>query len=134
RTDRQGLGGARVTPPRNLSAYKFVTFLLTARPSHQILIKFSIAWRGKADTMKLLLLSLVLTLSCTTVYYDFWEALGKEKRDLLKSQILAANNQQADVQEELQDTLTRIKTEYGFEGGEIETTYRRLAADFDRAK
>ncbi|SMF43371.1 DUF2959 family protein [Pseudobacteriovorax antillogorgiicola] len=85
---------------------------------------------------RLTLLAIVFsfTSSCSTVYYNFWETFGKEKRDLLKDNIENAKDDQEDVNEQFKDTLTRIRTEYKFEAGALEDTYDRLSSDYEAAK
>lgn len=79
----------------------------------------------------ILLLSLLLTSSCSTVYYNFWETLGKEKRDLLKSKLNDVNNAQEDVEEQYVDNLERIRKEYNFNEGELEKTYDKITDDYE---
>jgi chromosome segregation ATPase len=86
--------------------------------------------------LKIILTALFLTTSvgCTTVYYNFWEMFGQEKRDLLKSNISDAKDDQTEVEEQIKDTLKRIRTEYKFDGGSLEVTYDRLKKDYDQSK
>ena len=69
--------------------------------------------------------------SCSTVYYNFWETFGKEKRDLLKSKMISANSSHSEVKEELEDSLTKIRTEYKFKEGDLEKTYDSLSDDYE---
>ena len=68
---------------------------------------------------------------CRSTYYAMWESVGKEKRHLLKDEVTAAREDQAQASEEFKDALTRIKELTGFEGGELEEAYRRLKGDFE---
>ena len=70
---------------------------------------------------------------CRSVYYSAWEKLGKHKRDLLQSKVRDVRDEQKDASQELKDAMTRLKELTGFEGGEIEKTYKRLQSDFDSA-
>lgn len=70
---------------------------------------------------------------CTTMYYSFWETLGREKRDLLKSNVESAKSDQADVQEEFEDALTHIKRAYGMDGGKLEGVYKQIKSDHEDA-
>ena len=79
------------------------------------------------------LLSNVFFLSCSTVYYNFWETFGQEKRDLLKSNITKMTEDQSEVQEEFKDTLEKVRTKYKFDGGSLESTYDALSDDYDDA-
>jgi hypothetical protein len=79
-----------------------------------------------------LLLSLFVLVGCRSTSYWAWEKLGYEKRDLLKKDVTAARDDQKAASEQFQDALTRIKELYGFQGGNLETTYNGLKSDYDR--
>lgn len=83
--------------------------------------------------MKALIFSLILS-GCTTIYYETWEALGKQKRDLLRDNLKDAREDQKDVQNELKDALTHIKELYGLDGGNLEKAYERARDDYEDAK
>ena len=68
---------------------------------------------------------------CRSTYYAMWESVGKEKRHLLKDEVSAAREDQAQASQEFKDALTRVKELTGFQGGELEDAYRRLKADFE---
>ncbi|NRA65531.1 MAG: DUF2959 domain-containing protein [Pseudobacteriovorax sp.] len=78
--------------------------------------------------------SLLFISSCSTVYYSVWETLGQEKRDLLKSNIEKTTESQNEVKEEFKDTISKIRSEYKFDAGHLETTYDALAEDYSDAK
>jgi hypothetical protein len=78
----------------------------------------------------LVMILLVLSLGCQSVYYAAWEKLGKEKRHLLSDQVENAREEQQEASEQFKDVLTRIKTLYGFEGGDLEDAYEKLKADY----
>ena len=84
--------------------------------------------------MGLWILPLVLIAAltgCRSTYYAMWESVGKEKRHLLKDEVSAAREDQAQASEEFKDALTRVKELTGFQGGDLEDAYRRLKADFE---
>ena len=81
---------------------------------------------------RLLLASLVLTLAaCNTVYYAAWEKLGYEKRDLLKSAVKAARDEQKEAGEEFQDALTQLQKLTGDRGGNLESAYNRFQGEYE---
>jgi hypothetical protein len=90
----------------------------------------------KRDFLATGLLALVLlgATACRTVYYEAWEKFGKHKRDLLKDNVQEARQDQQKATEQFKDALTRLKEMYGFEGGDLEKTYNKLKADFDRCE
>ncbi len=79
----------------------------------------------------LLLILLAIVPGCRSTYYAMWESVGKEKRHLLKDEVTAAREDQAQASEEFKDALTRIKELTGFEGGELENAYRGLKGDLE---
>ncbi len=80
----------------------------------------------------LLLLATALTFTaCRSTYYAAYETFGVYKRDLLKKRVVAARDEQKDASQEFKDALTRLKEITKFDGGELETQYRKLQSDFD---
>lgn len=67
---------------------------------------------------------------CQTTYYAVWEKMGKEKRHLLKDNVEQVREEQAEASEEFASVLERIKTMYGFDGGELEGVYEKLSEDY----
>lgn len=82
------------------------------------------------STVALALVVLALA-GCSTAYYKTMEAFGKEKRDLLRSNVEAASDEQSQAQEEFKDALTQLKELTQFEGGELEDTYNALKDQFE---
>lgn len=82
------------------------------------------------STVALALVVLALA-GCSTAYYKTMEAFGKEKRDLLRSNVEAARDEQSQAQEEFKDALTQLKELTQFEGGELEDTYNALKDQFE---
>jgi len=70
---------------------------------------------------------------CRSAYYSAWETLGKHKRDLLQSKVADVRDEQQEATQELKDAMTRLKELTGFQGGELEKTYKRLQTDYDNA-
>ncbi len=84
--------------------------------------------------MTTLLITLFTFTACQSIYYSFWEKLGKEKRHLLQDNIETANEEQQEATEEFKDILTRIKEMYQFDGGKLESAYSDLKADYEDAE
>ena len=72
--------------------------------------------------------------SCQTIYYNFWETLGQEKRDLLQSNVAKVQNDQREVQEAFKDTLERVRAEYKLEASDLEDFYDDLSANYEQAR
>lgn len=79
-------------------------------------------------------LSLFFLCSCTTVYYKSWELLGREKRDLLSSNIESLKGEQEDAKEEFSDVLERMRSEYVGEKQSLAETYSDFKSDYDDIK
>ena len=80
----------------------------------------------------LAVLALLLTAAgCRSAYYSTMETFGREKRHILKSDIEDVSEAQTKAAEQFKDTLTRLKDMYGFEGGDLEKTYRKLQSDYE---
>ena len=91
--------------------------------------------RGVQATALGVLLGFVvlLTSGCRTTYYKAWEQFGVYKRDLLKDNVEEARDEQQKAAEQFKDALTRLREMYAINGGDLEKTYDRLQADFDRS-
>lgn len=82
--------------------------------------------------LSLALLAAALSFSgCQTAYYATMEKFGYEKRDLLKSAVTKARDEQKDAQVQFKDALTRMKEMYNFQGGDLEKTYSKLKSNLD---
>lgn len=66
--------------------------------------------------------------------YSAYEILGIEKRDLLKSRVGKARNEQKEAAENFESALDRLKALTGFDGGDLERQYRALQSAYDRAE
>ena len=74
----------------------------------------------------------VLVLSgCSTAYYSAMEKIGKEKRHILVDDVEDVKESQTKAQEEFKDALTRIKELYAFDGGDLETFYKKLKDSYE---
>jgi len=80
-----------------------------------------------------LLLTLLLT-GCTSLYYNAMEKIGKEKRDILVQRILAGKKDQERAKEQIKTTLEAFQDLTGFEGGDLEKTYKKLNGEFEDAE
>jgi hypothetical protein len=81
-----------------------------------------------------ILLVTALLSSCTTLYYNAWEKLGKEKRELLRDNVADAKDDQQEVSGEFKDALERLKAVYGLKGGDLENAYDDVKDSYEDAK
>lgn len=89
----------------------------------------------------LFLLPLILLTSCQNpitkaarkVEYSAYELVGMQKRDLLKTRVDDARDEQKEAGKDFEDALSRLKAVYGFKGGNLEKEYDSLKGSYDRA-
>src|SRR6185295_16413704 len=80
------------------------------------------------------LVSLILLSSgCRSVMYSTYEKFGVYKRDLLKKRVVSARDEEKGAQQEFKDALTRLKEMTGFDGGQLEKSYRQLQSNYEDA-
>jgi hypothetical protein len=87
-------------------------------------------------TLELAIAMLVIswTVACSTAYYSTWEMLGKEKRDLLRSNVKAVQKEQREVADDFEDALDRLRGLYDVDADDLEKVYDKLKGDFDDAE
>ncbi len=78
---------------------------------------------------------LVLAASgCSNLNYAIQEKFGREKRDILKSSIENAKEQQQEASEQFKDALTSLMELYQVDGGELEKSYNSFSSQYERSK
>src|SRR5688572_12207480 len=77
---------------------------------------------------------MLFALGCRSTYYATMEKFGVHKRDILKENVQEARDEQAKAAEQFKDALTRLRELYNINGGDLEKTYDRLKADFDKSE
>lgn len=77
---------------------------------------------------------LAILAGCKSTYYSAMEKLGYHKRDLLVDRVEDARDAQQQAKEQFQSALEQFTALVGFEGGELEKTYKRLNAEFERSE
>jgi len=71
--------------------------------------------------------------SCATAYYRALETVGIEKREILVDRIEEARDSQTEAKEQFTSALDRYRSVINVEGGDLERTYDRLAAELERS-
>lgn len=74
-----------------------------------------------------------ITKAVRGVEYSAYEMVGIQKRDLLKTRVDDARDEQKEAGEKFQDALQQLKKVYGFDGGQLEKKYDSLKSAYDRA-
>src|SRR3954469_9831051 len=79
----------------------------------------------------LVLTLMVLCGGCKSANYAFWNKFGYEKRDILVSRVDSAKTEQEKAKEQFKTTLQRFQELTNFQGGELESKYKKLSAEYD---
>ncbi|MDO9120046.1 MAG: DUF2959 domain-containing protein [Nitrospira sp.] len=87
----------------------------------------------------LIRLAVVCTLSfgltaCDTAYMAAMEKVGYAKRDILSSRVKSARNAQEDAKKEIQSALEQFGKVVGYQGGDLETTYKKLNSELESSE
>jgi hypothetical protein len=90
--------------------------------------------RAPLTLLSALLLLLPAATGCRSAYYGAWEKFGYEKRDLLVGEVEDAKKEQEKAKEQFKTTLQRFQEVTNFQGGELETKYKKLNAEYERSK
>jgi hypothetical protein len=81
------------------------------------------------------IVSLVLGLTaCDTAYMAAMEKVGYAKRDILSSRVKSARNAQEDAKKEIQSALEQFGTVVGYQGGDLEATYKKLNSELESSE
>ena len=80
------------------------------------------------------MLVLVAAAGCSTAYYSTWEMLGKEKRDLLRSNVEEVRDDQQEAADQFESALDRLRQLYDVDAGELEDVYDTLNKDYEKSK
>ncbi len=77
--------------------------------------------------------ALVVSSGCGRVYYAAMEKVGKEKRDILAGRIKDGKKDQEKAKEQFKTTLEAFQALTGFDGGNLEKTYKKLSHELESA-
>lgn len=77
---------------------------------------------------------LLVAVSCSGIYYGTMEKFGYQKRDLLVERVQEGRQEQASAQKQFQSTFDAFKQLTGYQGGELEATYKKLNVEYERCK
>lgn len=77
-------------------------------------------------------ISLALLGACSSAYYKTMEGFGIEKRDILVDRVEDARDAQGDASEQFASALDQFRATVNFDGGDLEKTYDRLNAEYER--
>jgi len=84
----------------------------------------------RQSRLSLLILCLI-AVGCQTAYYDVWEKLGYEKRDILVSRVEGGRDAQDTAKKQFATTLAEFESITSFNGGDLEAKYDKLNAAYN---
>lgn len=89
--------------------------------------------------VQLIRLAVIVSLSigltaCDTAYIATMEKMGYAKRDILSSRVKSARNAQEDAKKEIQSALEQFEKVVGYQGGDLEATYKKLNSELDSSE
>ncbi len=90
----------------------------------------------RAATLAAALLILIGATSCNRVrdrYFAALEKIGIEKRELLVSRVDSVKEAQEDAQEQFQDALEQFQAVVSYDGGELESMYKKVLKTYDKS-
>ncbi len=79
------------------------------------------------------LIAVLVLPACQQAYYNAWEKLGKDKRDLLSDRVEEARESQEDAKEQFENALEQFRSVVAFDGGELENAYDDVKTAYDRS-
>jgi outer membrane murein-binding lipoprotein Lpp len=71
---------------------------------------------------------------CQSAYYKTMETFGKQKRDILVSDVQKARDAQNAAKVQFASALEQFSSVVNFQGGELEKKYKTLNAEYERSK
>lgn len=77
---------------------------------------------------------LLLSCGCRSTYYNTMEKLGYHKRDMLVDRVQNARDSQQEAKEQFQSALEEFSAVVNFQGGQLETTYKKLKTELERSE
>jgi hypothetical protein len=87
----------------------------------------------RSRTFIAILLATACLAGCSRVYYASMKKIGKEKRDILADRILGAKKDQEKAKEQIQSTMEAFQELTGFQGGNLESVYKKLNGECEQA-
>ena len=86
----------------------------------------------KSTHLTVFVLVLAVLGACSSAYYKTMEGFGIEKRDILVDRVEDARDAQGDASEQFASALDQFRATVAFDGGDLEKTYDRLNAGYER--
>ncbi|MBN1788787.1 MAG: DUF2959 domain-containing protein [Sedimentisphaerales bacterium] len=85
--------------------------------------------------ISILVLCMLITSGCQSVYYKTMETFGKHKRDILVNRVEDTRDAQEEAKEQFQTALEKFTAVVDYsEGGELERKYKELSGELERSE
>lgn len=78
--------------------------------------------------------ALTILSGCSRFYYSAMEKLGREKRDILVQRVQTAKKDQEQTKEQIKTTMEKFQELTGFQGGDLEKSYKKLNDEYERSE
>jgi len=72
--------------------------------------------------------------SCQSAYYKTMKTFGKEKRDILVKRVIESKKDQEETKEKVKTTMESFQELTGFQGGNLEKSYKKLNSEYESAQ
>lgn len=76
----------------------------------------------------------LLTVGCSSIYYNTMDKMGVHKRDILVDRVEKARETQEETKEQFKSALERFTVVMNFKGGDLQEKYDKLSAEFERSE
>lgn len=114
--------------------------ILSIEPSRHIGLYNGISGRKAATSVSrrflallpAIYLSITMLAGCSGLYYKTMESFGSPKRDILKSRVQSAREDQEKAKEQFASAFEQFQALTKYDGGELEKKYRKLSTEYDR--
>jgi len=81
----------------------------------------------------LIIVFTLLTVGCSSAYYNTMEKFGVHKRDILVDRVEDARDAQQEGKQQFQSALEQFSKELGFDGGDLEVKYKKLNIEYEES-
>lgn len=82
----------------------------------------------------LLVLLLIVTTACSSVYYKGLEKIGIPKREVMVHRVEKARDTQEETKQQFKSALERFTAVTNFNGGNLEATYNKLNGEYEASE
>ena len=123
------IAGAVATPKRLFSRSRWQA----GRPAGKLSVALFL---GISEMLRLVTLvsTAAWLAACSSAYYSALESVGVHKREILVDRVADAREAQVEARDQFQSALEEFTAVVGFEGGELESVYKKLNRELERSE